>query len=158
MHPVAGKPVFTVILTAIWVPVVYLTNNLICGQIVIHNDQWLGFVAVSQSMSIEVTSSNCVLGEGIQIAFFNACNAPDALVCNPGIVNGEGIPLDLTYNNFTPGQTYYLMIDGSFGDVCDFNVDITSGTVTPPAPDIASQPVGPTQLCPELPQCTPYLR
>lgn len=124
------------------------TGNLICGQIVVHNDQWLGFVATSNSMEIVATTTSCQMGEGIQIAFFDACNAPDAVACNPGIVNGEGIPLTLSYDQFVPGQTYYLMIDGSFGDVCDFEIDITQGSVTPPAPGAPEQPEGPTQLCP----------
>ncbi|MBK8429342.1 MAG: hypothetical protein IPL27_26825 [Lewinellaceae bacterium] len=124
------------------------TSNVICGQIVVHNDQWLGFIANSPSMTVEVITSNCVLGDGVQLAFFDACNATNALICNPGIEDGEGIPLSLTYNNFVPGQTYYLMIDGSFGDVCDFTVSITSGSVTPPEPGIPQQPSGPTALCP----------
>jgi PKD-like domain len=124
------------------------TTNVICGQIVIHNDQWLSFVATSPSMSIEVTSSNCVQGQGVQVAFFESCTAVDALGCNPGVIDGEGVPLALTYNNFVPGQTYYLMIDGSFGDVCNFDIDITAGSVTPPPPGVPQQPVGPTALCP----------
>ncbi len=124
------------------------TGNTICGLITVHNDQWLSFVATSNSMDIEVISSNCVLHEGVQIAFFESCTAADAVACNPGIDNGEGIPLDLSYSNFVPGQTYYLMIDGSFGDVCNFTVDITSGSVTPPPPGNPQQPSGPTALCP----------
>ncbi|HOY04530.1 MAG TPA: hypothetical protein PLO67_03945 [Saprospiraceae bacterium] len=124
------------------------SNMLVCGQIVIHNDQWLGFVATSTSMEIVTTTSNCAQGEGVQVAFFDACNATDAVACNPGIDNGAGIPLVLSYDQFVPGQTYYLMIDGSFGDVCDFTVDITQGSVTPPPPGIPDQPTGPTELCP----------
>jgi len=124
------------------------TSINVCGQILVHNDQWLGFVANSTSMTIEVFSSNCVLGDGLQLAFFANCNPAQALVCNPGIEDGAGIPLSLTYSQFVPGQTYYLMIDGSFGDVCDFTINITNGSVTPPEPGFPQQPSGPTMLCP----------
>jgi|GEM_PF-374829 len=124
------------------------TSINVCGQILVHNDQWLGFVANSTSMTIEVLSSNCVLGDGLQLAFFANCNPAQALVCNPGIEDGAGIPLSLTYSQFVPGQTYYLMIDGSFGDVCDFTINITNGSVTPPEPGFPQQPSGPTMLCP----------
>ena len=120
----------------------------VCGNIVVHNDQWLGFVATEPSMEIVVTSSNCTIGDGIQLAFFAACGTSNALVCNPGGNNLEGVPLPLAYNNFTPGQTYYLMIDGSNGDVCDFDVDITQGSVVPPAVGFPDQPSGPVVVCP----------
>ncbi len=115
--------------------------------ITIHNDQWFGFVAGSSSITIDVLTSNCQTGDGLQAAFFDACNAP-ALDCNPGVGGGGGTPLTLTYSGFVPGQTYFLMIDGYSGDVCNFEIDVTSGSVTPPAVSQPAAPEGPTVVCP----------
>lgn len=119
----------------------------VCGQITLHNDQWFGFVAGTSSITIDVLTSNCQDGNGLQSAFFANC-VDDAIVCNPGTGGGAGIPLTLTYDAFVPGQTYYLMVDGWTGDVCNFEIDVTDGSITPPPPGQATTPVGPTVVCP----------
>lgn len=122
-------------------------GQTVCGSIAIHNDQWFGFVAGTESISIEILTSNCQNGDGLQAAFFEACGE-DAIVCNPGSGGGGGIPLPLTYSNFVPGQTYYLMIDGWTGDICNYEINVTDGSVTPPPPGPANAPQGPTVVCP----------
>lgn len=119
----------------------------ICGQISLHNDQWFGFVAGSTSITLNIATSNCVVGDGLQVAFFESCS-DDAIVCNPGQNGGGGLPLELSYNNFIEGQTYYLMIDGYIGDVCDYEIEVLSGSVTPPPPQAPPVPSGPSVVCP----------
>ena len=122
-------------------------GNTVCGVIAIHNDQWFGFVAGTETITIDVLTSNCQDGNGLQSAFFEACG-DDAIVCNPGTQGGAGMPLTLSYSGFVPGQTYYLMIDGWTGDVCDYEIDVTEGSITPPPPGPANTPQGPTTVCP----------
>ncbi len=119
----------------------------VCGQITLHNDQWFGFVAGSESITINVATSNCQDGNGLQTAFFADCQ-DDALTCNPGSGGGGGQPLILTYSNFVPGQTYFLMIDGWTGDVCNYTIEVLDGSVTPPSPAQPPTPQGPTKVCP----------
>ncbi|MBL7810213.1 MAG: hypothetical protein JNN28_20495, partial [Saprospiraceae bacterium] len=123
-------------------------GNTVCGQIAIHNDQWFGFTAGSTTIEITILTSNCQNGDGLQAAFFDDCSDPDAIVCNPGSGGGGGQPLVLNYDGFTEGETYFLMLDGWSGDICDFEIDISQGSITPPPPDPASQPQGPTVVCP----------
>lgn len=122
-------------------------GNTVCGQIAIHNDQWFGFVAGTESVTIDILTSNCANGDGLQAAFFDDC-AADAIVCNPGTGGGAGIPLTLTYSGFVPGQTYYLMVDGWSGDECNFEIDVVDGSISPPPPAQPAVPQGPTQVCP----------
>lgn len=122
-------------------------GNTVCGQIFIHNDQWFGFVAGTQSITINIATSNCQAGNGLQAAFFSNCQS-DALTCNPGSAGGGGQPLLLTYSNFVPGQTYFLMVDGWTNDVCNYEIEVLDGSVSPPAPAAPSAPEGPTQVCP----------
>lgn len=122
-------------------------GNQVCGQISLHNDQWFGFVAGSECITINIATSNCEDGNGLQAAFFSACNQ-DAIVCNPGQGGGEGQPLLLSHCGFEPGNTYYLMVDGWVGDVCDYTIEVLDGSITPP-PAGQPQPIqGPTQVCP----------
>lgn len=123
-------------------------GNTICGQIAIHNDEWFGFTAGSSSITITLLTSNCLNGDGLQSAFFDDCSDDDALVCNPGSGGGAGSPLTLTYDGFTIGETYFFMLDGWSADVCDFEIEITDGSITPGPPGLATQPQGPTVVCP----------
>lgn len=123
-------------------------GNTVCGQIAIHNDQWFGFTAGSTSITITIIPSNCQNGDGLQSAFFDDCTDADAIVCNAGSPGGGNNPLVLTYDNFTVGETYFLMLDGWSGDICNFEIDITDGSITPGPPDNSTQPQGPTVVCP----------
>ena len=123
-------------------------GNTVCGQIALHNDQWFGFTAGSTSITITLIPSNCQDGNGLQAAFWDDCSDDDAIVCDPGQNGGGNTPLVLTYDGFTIGETYFYMLDGWSGDVCNFEIDITDGSITPPPPDNALQPQGPTMVCP----------
>jgi hypothetical protein len=123
-------------------------GNTVCGAIALHNDQWFGFTAGSASITITIIPSNCQDGNGLQSAFFDDCSDPDAIVCNPGSAGGGNNPTVLTYDNFTVGETYFLMLDGWSNDVCDFEIDITDGSITPGPPDNSMQPQGPDMVCP----------
>ncbi len=118
-----------------------------CPNISLHNDQWFAFVAGSESITIDVLTSNCTTADGLQAAFYDACGV-DGIACNSGSNGGAGIPLTLSYGAFVPGQTYYLMVDGFSGCVCNYEIDVVDGSVTPPPPTQPLQPDGPTQLCP----------
>jgi hypothetical protein len=134
----------------------YMGNNYIapsggadiCGSIAVHNDRWFGFIAGSSTISLDIISSNCVNGDGLQAAFFDNCSDVASLVCDPGNDNAAAIPLTLFYDNFVPGETYFLMIDGWAADSCDFTIDVTSGSVSAPPPGVATQPQGPNVVCP----------
>ncbi|MEI6409674.1 MAG: T9SS type A sorting domain-containing protein [Bacteroidota bacterium] len=122
-------------------------GNIVCGQIVIHNDQWIGFTAGTEAIKVNVATTNCLTGDGLQIAFFENCD-DDAIVCNPGAGGSAGLPLELSYSSFIPGHTYYLMIDGWVADVCDYEIQVVEGsTAAPDLGPIAAQPSGPATVC-----------
>ena len=125
----------------------YPNNMEICGQITVHNPVWLGFVAGTEQITMDLTVYNCLQGDGLQMAFLEGCQG-DVLVCNPGLPQGGGIPLGLSFDGFTPGQQYFLLIDGFTSDVCDFIVDVTSGSTQSSPPFQVSTVQGATQICP----------
>ncbi len=118
----------------------------ICGQIVLQNPNWYGFIAGSSEIGFSITNSNCNYGFGLQAAIFQSCGE-DALICNPG-TGMSGVPVDIAYFQFEPGRTYYLMIDGFTGDVCNFGIEVTFGSVSPLPPGQPLQPQGPKYICP----------
>lgn len=123
-------------------------GNTVCGAITLHNDHWFGFIPQTTTVSIDLIQSNCMNGDGLQMAFWDDCSDDDAVICNPGCAGCGNQVLNLTYTDFTPGQTYWFMVDGYVADVCDFTIDVVQGSILPPAPDQANTPVGPTHVCP----------
>lgn len=113
-----------------------------CGSI--DNNSWLSFVAEDATATLNIWVMNCTDGDGIQMEIYGTtdCNTFTSYsnCWNPGVmVDGT-----VTANGLTPGTTYYLMIDGWAGDVCDYIIGAGSGagvlvpdagldqTVTPP--------------------------
>ena len=117
----------------------------------LHNTQWIGFVAGSESLSMNISVFGCDQGDGLQIGIYNTLDCTDFTLvsnCEAAIPDGTtaffntNVPLQI-------GGIYFLVIDGNFGDICEFSVDITSGSTV--APDVSgfafiNNPPGP--YCP----------
>lgn len=119
----------------------------------LENNSFVKFVASSTTASFSVWVPTTTTGgyntAGIQMLFFSGtCNVgavttygcyahiyPYPSPSNPlvTIVNGTG---------FTPGNTYYLMIDGFNGDQCNYIIEANSGVnilnISPSAPTICA--------------------
>jgi hypothetical protein len=101
--------------------------NFPCGTL--DNDQWLAFIARGAQVSFTVTPGSCTQGDGLELAIYATCGAAP-IACQPGQAGGG--PLTITAN-VVAGQTYYLMIDGYNGDVCDYIVHVNNNSTIPPA-------------------------
>jgi gliding motility-associated-like protein len=96
----------------------------------LENNAWIAFIASSDSTTLEITSFNCLFSNGIQVAILstNDCNTFTTVSnCWNPTAEGTGI---ITATNLTIGETYYIMIDGWGGDLCDYVIDIVSGVQT----------------------------
>ena len=103
-------------------------GSIFCGSI--ENNSWLKFLAEGTTATFDVYVSNCTDGFGIQMEIYgttDCLNFTSHSNCwNPGSVqNGT-----MSATGLTPGQIYYLMIDGNSGDVCDYLISATSGVAT----------------------------
>lgn len=114
----------------------------------IQNDQWYAFVAGIPEMEITITPSNCFNGAGIQAALYEECDGM-FISCDPGCMTCANDPVEMQLTNLIPGKTYYLMIDGYSGDVCDFilNVFPPSAAVAPPVGSMSNNINGPAATC-----------
>jgi hypothetical protein len=103
-----------------------------CGSI--ENNSWLSFVAAQATVSMQVTVSACSAGNGIQMALYTTTNCTSFTYANASssncyfqILNNQTTAVNFT--GLTPGATYYLMIDGYAGDVCDYSIAAVNGAV-----------------------------
>ncbi len=127
-----------------------LTNafDINCYSGIIDNNSFVKFVAGATSVSMNVWVYNSTQGFGIQMMIYGGG-------CGSGAVTTYGCinPMEpssnaqtITASGLTVGNTYYLMIDGYAGDVCDYTIKAISGinvlSVNPAAPVICSGGAG----------------
>ncbi|MFT5384093.1 MAG: hypothetical protein ACI81W_001493, partial [Saprospiraceae bacterium] len=129
-----------------------------CGGNVLNNDDWIAFIAGSTTISITINIANCQSmggNVGVQAGFYANCTEPvnntdEGTSSNPLSLQCGCTtqPINLIYNSFIIGQTYYIVIDGCGGDICDYDIVVNSGStmVDPPGPLGAI--TGPTTVCP----------
>jgi hypothetical protein len=115
---------------------------------VLHNSLWYSFIAgISGSAHFTITPSNCQNGDGLQIALYSDCSSL-SLFCDAGSVGNGDTPLGFQAA-LIQGQTYFLVIDGFNGDVCDYSFSGTPAIAfqaIPPGPTGSIS--GPAQVCP----------
>ena len=117
----------------------------------LENNSFVKFVASSTSASFSVWVPTTTTGgyntAGIQMLFFSGTCGVGAVTtygCYPHIYPypSAGNPLVTIVNGtgFTPGNTYYLMIDGFNGDKCNYIIEAATGinilNISPSAPTI----------------------
>lgn len=121
------------------------TPGNFCG--VIHNNVWISFIACSTTISFNVSPTSCQTGEGIQVVVTDSNLNPVSNCCSPppNMVN-----CSVTATGLTPGEIYYVMIDGSTGDVCDFVLTATGGFCfgQPDAPGPITMDPNYSPICP----------
>lgn len=101
-------------------------SSAFCGSV--ENNQWFTFVATSTSATFNIASpTGCTYADGIQAEVYDItkdacgnCNTVTSVsnCYNPGVVQSGTV----TATGLTVGNTYYLMIDGFAGDVCNYSI------------------------------------
>jgi len=125
------------------------------GQL--HNTQWVGFVAGSTSLSLSIAVFNCNVdqngdgqNEGLQIGIYNTTDCSNfSLVsnCDDQVPDNTSQVFNTT-SPLTVGGIYFLVIDGAYGDICDFTVTVLSGSTTaPPVAQVVPNIVAPATVC-----------
>lgn len=100
-----------------------------CGSV--ENDSYLSFVASSSSISFDVWVYNSSYGDGIQIMIFSGTCGGNitSYYCDQLVPSASSQSVSAT--GLTPGNTYYIMIDGFSGDVCDYTFAANTGVAIP---------------------------
>ncbi|MBU0766010.1 MAG: gliding motility-associated C-terminal domain-containing protein [Bacteroidetes bacterium] len=99
-----------------------------CGSV--ENNSWLSFVAAESQVTLNVWTSNCTVGDGIQMEIYYTTDCSSfTSVSN---CSSEGTESDFSIQTTSPlivGETYVLMIDGWAGDVCDYVIQAAEGVM-----------------------------
>ena len=96
----------------------------------VHHMQWIGFIAGSQDLSIEVTVSNCTRNNGLEIGLYESLNCQTfrrVSECDTDVRPGQ----TRLFENIVPltiGQYYYFVMDGSGDDICDYSIRVIRGS------------------------------
>lgn len=120
---------------------------------IFHNMSYIAFIAGTENLTINVSVTNCTIGRGVEIGIFESldCETFTAVTeCNTDVAPNA----TATFSNTTPlviGQHYYLILDGSRGDICDWTFNVVEGSTV--VGDLTTSGIieGKKELCPEIP-------
>ncbi|MEI7596540.1 MAG: gliding motility-associated C-terminal domain-containing protein [Bacteroidota bacterium] len=105
-------------------------TDVFCGSI--ENNSWLSFVADTAIAILDVFVSNCLNEQGIQMRIYETSNCLNFTPVSNCYSTGTVGDFSIIATNLVPGNTYYLMIDGFGGDVCDYMIGASVGVQVPP--------------------------
>lgn len=117
---------------------------------VVHTMGWVGFVAGSTDLSIDVAVGTCSVGNSIEMGIYETpdCSTFNLISdCNTAMFQSTTYSFSNTAP-LTPGCTYYLVFDNNGPAVCPYTVSVTSGSATAPPIGPAAVPSGPSSVCP----------
>lgn len=120
-----------------------------CTQVV-HSMSYMGFVAGSSNLTIQVTVGNCTLGNSIEMGIYQSDNCQEFNLvsdCNTAMFTGN----TYTFTNtepLNPGCPYFLVFDNNGPASCAFSVTVVDGSATAPTVAQAATPSGPDKVCP----------
>lgn len=106
------------------------TPNAFCG--IVENNNWVAFLAGSETFTLELTVSGCNIGTGLQAQILSTNNC-QTFTSVSNCIDPAVTSATLTATNLVIGQRYYLMIDGKGGDVCDYSLRLLEGETLSPA-------------------------
>lgn len=120
-----------------------------CPGWTLNNDEWFAFYAGSTSITIQVTPSGCNTtpqgNSGLQGGIYAGCGPP--WVAMDLQCSCTTNPFILTANNFVIGQIYWIVMDGCGGSVCDYAIDVLSGSTVGVPPANPGVVTGPATVC-----------
>ena len=125
--------------------------NTFCTTTV-HNAQWIAFQAGSENLSIKLDVSNCVSGQGLEITIYEGIDCENfKLVANClGSVQENTSGTITTNQPLVIGQYYYLVMDGNWGDNCDWTLTVLEGSTEVDPLEESGDILGDDATCPEL--------
>jgi len=123
---------------------------------VAHNMQWIAFIAGSTNLSVNMSVANCEQGFGLEFGLyegFDCQNFRRISNCFGGAAGiiGAGESGTITNNEpLTIGEYYYIVMDGGFGDNCDWTFTVLSGNTSVIPLEDSGEIIGPDLACPNF--------
>ncbi|MEM6965790.1 MAG: gliding motility-associated C-terminal domain-containing protein [Bacteroidota bacterium] len=122
--------------------------------VVQHNMQWIAFIAGSEDLKVQLSVSDCVQGFGLEIGIYEGINCQNFQLVSQcwGAAQAVAENTSKTFENTVPlviGQYYYIVMDGAFGDNCDWKLDVLEGSTQVDPLDTSGELLGDDTVCPE---------
>ena len=115
-----------------------------CAQ-QLHNTQWVGFVAGTPNIQMEITPFNCQSNNGLQIGIYQTLTCESfQLVSECYNDISPFTPATFNMSGLQVGGIYFIVVDGTNGDICDFSVDVTQGSTV--APEVTQSATFPSPI------------
>lgn len=114
-----------------------------------HNGQWIGFMAGTADLVIDIDVSKCNGTDGLEIGIFEGIDCKNYKLvsnCDTDVQPNSTVRLTMT-TKLKVGQHYYLVIDGNRGDMCDYKVRVISGSTKVNPLQNSGIINGPSNLC-----------
>ena len=122
---------------------------------IVHNAQWIAFIAGSTDLTVNIAVSNCDQNNGLEIAIYEAidCENFNAISNCFGAMSAvnEGESANVVVNEpLTIGQYYYLVMDGALADNCDWTLTVTNGSTQVAPLENSGTIEGAISVCPGI--------
>jgi gliding motility-associated-like protein len=91
----------------------------------IDNNSWLKFTASATTATLFVQVNSCSNGNGMQMQIFSGTNCTNFTAVSPFLETTTS--QSITASGLTPGNDYYIVVDGFAGDICSYTISATSG-------------------------------
>lgn len=117
-----------------------------CPANSIDNPVWLSFIACSDAVSFNVAPNSCAMGGGIQTGIYSGCDVNSPPI-SPPVCACTLAPVTIS-GNVTVGETYYILVDGCAGDLCNFQIDLLSGVTCELPLGPLDEILGDIEVCP----------
>ncbi|MBN2682874.1 MAG: gliding motility-associated C-terminal domain-containing protein [Bacteroidales bacterium] len=102
-------------------------GGVFCGSI--ENNSWLQFMAADNTATLDVQTYNCSYGDGIQMEIYETTDCYNFSSISNCENSGVETDFEIVASPLTPGEIYYLMIDGQAGDVCEYTITALEGVL-----------------------------
>ena len=98
----------------------------------VENDVWVSFIADSPNLNLEIHTSNCENGDGMQAVIFETIDC-DTFTAVSNCWNFAGVNSFILYAvDMEVGERYYILLDGLDADRCDFRFEVLQGETQVP--------------------------
>lgn len=114
-----------------------INNSTVTGQAppgfctsFVHHMQWIGFIAGSTNLRLEVFVFNCRSNNGLEIGLYEGIDCQNfrrVSECDTDVRPNQRRVFENTVP-LTIGQYYYLVMDGSANDVCNYDITVLQGS------------------------------
>jgi hypothetical protein len=118
-----------------------------CPANSLDNPDWYAFIPETSNLKFSITTGSCLMGGGIQVGIYDNCGTPANFLGGSCPCTLDNLDLAISV---IPGNTYYLVVDGCAGDVCEYTVEVVDGSLKDPLNGAPLQELAPIEAPNEI--------